>query len=421
MLPNGLVLLLWEEHRLPIVVATAHVKDVSVREPADKAGVAALTGSLLDEGTTEHTDQEIAEAIENVGGVLSLGGSGGSVKVLTSNRHLGLSLLIECLTQPNFPADSFKREQEHQLAAIDDARREPTERAMMTYRKLVYGDYPLGRPAMGTQKSVTALTAADCAAFHAKLFVPNNTLMVVAGDINPDEVVAELKQLTADWKPADLPPLDLPPLVQPKEFVEKFISMPDAVQLQFFMGHLGIRRENPDYYKLLVMDYVLGTGPGFTDRLSSKLRDREGLAYTVTANISSSAGEQPGLFTCYIGTDAKNLPRVRDEFMQELNRIRAEAPKPEEVSDVQKYLLGELPFEFVTIDQIAGRLLSVERYHLGFNYLADYRRSIAAVTPDDVLAVAKKYLDPEHMVLVAAGAIDEHGKLLEEAPASGGK
>ena len=417
-LPNGLVLLLWEEHRLPIVVASAHVKDVAVREPADKAGVAALTGELLDEGTTHHTDQQIAETIENVGGILSLAGSGGSVKVLTSNRHLGLSLLVECLTQPTFPADSFKREQQHQLAAIDDALREPTERALMTYRKIVYGDYPLGRPAMGTHDSVAALTTADCALFHKKLFVPNNTLMVIAGDINPDEVVNEIKQLTANWQPADLAPLDLPRLSQPKSFIEKYISMPDAVQLQFFMGHLGIRRQNPDYYKLLVLDYVLGTGPGFTDRLSSRLRDREGLAYTVTANIASSAGEQPGLFTCYIGTDAKNLPRVKDEFMQELKRIRAEAPTAEEVGDVQKYLLGELPFEFVTIDQISGRLLAVERYHLGFNYLADYRRSIAAVTPDDVLAMARKYLDPEHMVEVAAGAIDEHGKLLEEAPAS---
>ena len=190
--------------------------------------------------------------------------------------------------------------------------------------------------------------------------------------------------------------------------------MPEAEQLQFLMGHPGVRRNNPDYYKLMVMDYVLGTGPGFTDRLSSRLRDREGLAYTVTANISSSASEEPGLFTCYIGTEAKNLAKVKMMFLEELNRIRSEPPKPAEVDDVKEYLIGQLPFEFTTNEQVASRLLSVERYHLGLDYLAEFRKAINAVTPQDVEEVAKKYLDPDHMVLVVAGAVDEKGNALSK-------
>src|SRR5437762_142226 len=122
-----------------------------------------------------------------------------------------------------------------------------------------------------------------------------------------------------------------PEAAKPAHFAQKIISMPQAVQLHFYMGEPGVRRNNPDYFKLLVMDYVLGTGPGFTDRLSARLRDREGLAYTVSANISGSASDQPGLFTCYIGTDPKNFPRVKDMFLEELRRIRAEKPQPEEV------------------------------------------------------------------------------------------
>src|SRR5262249_55505517 len=161
------------------------------------------------------------------------------------------------------------------------------------------------------------------------------------------------------------------------------------------------------YYKLMVMDYVLGTGPGFTDRLSSRLRDREGLAYTVTANISSSSTEEPGLFTCYIGTDPGNLAKVKREFLEELNRIRtAPAPKDSEVSDAKQYLIGQLPFEFTTNEQVAGRLLSIERFGLGFDYMNTFKQKISAVTPDDVLEVAHKYIDPEHMVLVVAGAVD---------------
>src|SRR5207249_11537912 len=142
-----------------------------------------------------------------------------------------------------------------------------------------------------------------------------------------------------------LPKPETPPVVKPDKFTEKILTMPQAVQLHFYMGEPGIRRDNPDYYKLLVMDYVLGTGPGFTDRLSARLRDREGLAYTVTANISTSSGEEPGLFTCYIGTAPANFERVKKMFLEELVRIREEQAKAEEVEDAKKYLLGSLPFQ----------------------------------------------------------------------------
>jgi len=413
-LPNGLVLLLWENHRLPILVAEAHVKDVFLREPADQSGVAALTGALLDEGTPQHTGPEISEAIENVGGALSLDSSGGSVKVLSGNRTLGLKLLIECLSQANFPAKAFDRKREQQLATIDDADHEAIERGSKLFHKLVYGDHPLGRPALGTHDSVSKLTPDQCAAFHSQVFVPNNTVLAIAGDIDPEQVRAEIERLTADWKNAPLAELKLPAVEMPKEFTQKILKMPEEAQLQFFMGHVGIRRDDPDYYKLVVMDHVLGIGAGFTDRLSSKLRDREGLAYTVTANITQSAGEQPGVFTCYIGTEAKNFARVKEEILEQVKLIRDTAPKTREVEDVKKYLLGELPFEFTTNDQIAGRLLVVERYHLGFDWVADYRRAIGAVTPADVQEVARRHLHPEHMILVAAGALDEKGNALPE-------
>lgn len=413
-LPNGLVLLLWENHHLPIIVAAAHVGQVSLREPAEQAGLAALTGGLLDEGTTKHTGPEIAELIENVGGSLSMSSAGGSVKVLAKDQELGFKLLIECLSQPNFPEDAFKREREHQLAEIDDAQRQPLTRATIRFRKAIYGNHPFGHPSLGTHDIVSKLTPADCKAFHDKLFVPNNTVLAIAGDFNADEMAAELTRLTADWKQSPLADFKPPEVEKPKTFVEEIISMPDAEQLQFLMGHPGIRRNNPDYYKLTVMDYILGTGTGFTDRLSSRLRDREGLAYTVTANIASSSSEEPGVFTCYIGTEAKNLARVKQGFLDELKRIRSEPPKKEEVEDVKKYLIGQLPFEFATNDQVAGRLLSIERYHLGFDYLNDFRRAVSAVTPQDVQQVAKKYLDPEHMVLVVAGAVDQKGNPLSK-------
>jgi zinc protease len=244
--------------------------------------------------------------------------------------------------------------------------------------------------------------------------VPNNITLAVVGDFDSNEVIGEVTRRTADWKRTPLPAAKVPDVQYPDRFAQRIISMPHAAQLHFYMGHVGVRRDNPDYYKLLVLDYVLGTGPGFTDRLSSRLRDREGLAYTVTAGITSTAGRQPGVFTCYIGTDNDKFARVKEEFLQELRRIRDERPSDREVADAKNYLLGNLLLQFTTDSAIGAQLLSIEKHRLGFDYLETFRREVAAVTPQDVQEVARRYLRPDHMVLVAAGAVDAEGRPLSK-------
>ncbi len=415
-LPNGLVLLLFENHRLPVLVAQAYVKRTHVLEPADKAGVAALTGSLLDEGTRKHTGPEIAELIENVGGTLSMGASGGSVQVLSNNASLGLGLLIECLTQPKFAKEPFERQKTRLQEKVDESEHTPETRAQNEFNHLVYGKHPLGRPSSGLADTIRKLTPEDCATFHSQVFVPNNTLLAIAGDFDSKQMIEEIKRLTADWKKGEVPHPTLGLVEKPAEFTQKIIKMPDAAQLHFYMGHVGVRRNFPEYYKLLVMDYVLGTGTGFTDRLSSNLRDRLGLAYTVSANITNTATEEPGAFTCYIGAKPENFQKVKDLILKELNRIRDEKPKDEEVEDVKQYLLGSQAFKMESASSIVRELLLVERFGLGFDYLDDYRKAVSAVTPADVQAVAKKFLDPKRMFLVATGAIDEKGKPLKMPP-----
>lgn len=422
-LDNGLTLLLYENHRLPIVVADASVRNTRMLEPAEKSGLANFVGRLLDEGTTAHKGPEIATIIEDVGGSLLMSQGGGSLRVLSPDRSLGLKLLFECLTQANFPEEAITRERQQILTEIDDSERQPESRASEGYRALVYGKHPFGRTALGKRKTIESLKRADLVEFYQRLFVPNNTVLAIVGDFDRKQVIEEVKQLTAAWKPNELPKIEPQTVEKPAEFTQKIITMPQAAQLHFYMGHSGITRDNPDFYKILVMDYVLGTGPGFTDRLSARLRDREGLAYTVSANVSTSAADQPGLFTCYIGTDPGNFAKVKGLFLEELNRIRDEKPKDEEVEDAKKYLLGNLPFQLTSNNRIAGQLIYAERYHLGFGFLDDYRKQVAAVTAADVQAMAKKYIDPKRLVLVAAGALDPQGKLLKplEKPKEKGK
>ena len=413
-LPNGLTVITLENHRLPIVLVSVEVADVILREPAEKAGVAALVGSLLEEGTTTRTGKEIATLIEGTGGNLSLGSSGGTLKVLTPDTDLGLGLLFDCLIRPSFPPAEFERQKEMQLAAIDDAETQPQSRGAQLFQSLIYGKHPYGRPENGTRATVEKLTPADCKAFHASRFAPNFTTVVVVGDCKTDEILAKVTALTKDWKRSQVEDRPVPTPTKAAQVTERIVSDPNAAQVHVFIGHLGITRDNPDYYKLLVLDNVLGTGAGFTYRLSAVLRDRQGLAYTVYASITSTAGVQPGTFSGYIGTFPDKYLDVRHGFLRELEKVREEAPSKEEVENAKKYLLGSLPFRYATLAGVAAQLHAAEKYKLGFDFLEKYRKQVQAVTPADVHAVARKYLDLKSLTIVAVGPIDSDGKPLEK-------
>lgn len=413
-LPNGLTLLLLENRRLPIVAGQAFVRGVRQSEPEEKAGIASLTGSLLDEGTSGRTGQQIAALIESVGGELAMSPSGGSVKVLAPDVELGLTLMLESLLRPAFPAQAFERLRTHSLAALEEAEQRPDLKAQLLFQEMIYGPrHPLGRPSLGTKSSIPKLTPADCREFHRLTFVPNRTTLAIVGDFDAASVKKLIERLTSDWKPTQTSIPSYPPPAMPTGAVEKIVPNKEAAQLYVYLGHPGIRRVDPDYYTLLVMDYVLGTGSGFTDRLSGKLRDRLGLAYTVSATITGTAGDEPGTFLCFIGTFPDKLRKVQSSFLEEIRRIRTEAPSGDEVADSKSYLTGSIPFRLATSDQVAEQLLQIERFGLGFDYLTTFRQRIDSVTPEQVRAAAAQHLNPDRWVLAVVGAVDQDGKPLK--------
>lgn len=409
-LDNGLTLLLLPNRRLPIVYAQANVARIRLYEPPEEAGVAAFVSMLLEEGTTRRTEAEISQAIDDVGGFLAMTPNGGSVKVLSPDRRLGLDLLIDCLSRPAFPAEAVQRIRDHQLAEIEDRKVQPEARARDEFMKLVYGEHPLGRPFLGTKETVEKLDAEACRRFHRAVFVPNNTVLAVVGDFDPEEMVRLVRELTRDWAKRDLPRLALPDLVA-QAAREKIISLRKSSQLNIFLGHVGIRRNDPDYYRLLVMDHILGVGGGgFTDRLSSRLRDRQGLAYTVSASITATAGDEPGTFSAFIGTYPQQFAHVTKILREEIGRIRNELPTAQEVDEAKNYLISSWAFRWVTSDIVAAQLIQIERFQLGTDYPAKHREAIAAVTPQDVQAAARRHLHPDRLVLVAAGPVNDKGE-----------
>ncbi|MSR32405.1 MAG: insulinase family protein [Gemmataceae bacterium] len=413
-LPSGLVLLLHEDHRNPVVVLSAALRDSRAFEPDGKYGLATLTGSLLDEGLPGVSGQELAESVENIGGELSLDELGGTVKVLSHNASFGIETILSCLQSAVCPKEAFERKQKQVLSTLADLETQTDYLARREFLKAVYGEHPRGRPSMGTQNSVKKITREDCVEFRKLCFQPSNIILAVSGDINPAEVEKQIRQAVENWTG---PPLKRPkfaPLRMPDKFTQVIHTMEDSVQMQFYMGHAGIRRNDPDYYKLLVMDHILGTGPGFTDRLSARLRDREGLAYTVSAAIAGSADTEPGAFMCYIGTDAANFARVKKEFLEEIERIRDTLPSREELNDSRNYLLGNMAFRFTTNGSIANQMLSMERLNLGSDCLEKYRLGVASVTAEDIREVARKHLHPDKLTLIAVGPLDAEGNPLKK-------
>jgi len=413
-LPNSLKIILLENPRLPIAYAKAEVRNVRMYENAKQSGIAELLGDTISEGTRTRTAEQISEAIESTGGSMALNSDGGALKVLAPDLEAGLDLLLDSLIHPDFPEKELETKRELLLSAIDEQDSNPRAKALQTFKTLVYGKHPFGRSRLGEPEIVEKITRAELRAFHRRVFVPNNTVIAIVGDFNSAKVEKAILAKTADWKSGALPKLPTAEVALPAKLTEKIISDPNAAQLHVYAGHVGIRRENPDYHRLMVMDYILGTGTGFTDRLSSTLRDRQGLAYTVTAAITNDAGTEPGTFSAYIGTFPDKYRDVRDGFLGQVNRLRDEAPTKEEVESVQRYLTGSYAFKYGTGTTIAAELLELDQFGLEADYGDTYRKAIAAVTPAEVQQAAKKYLRPDRMVIVVVGPVDETGKALEK-------
>ena len=175
-------------------------------------------------------------------------------------------------------------------------------------------------------------------------------------------------------------------------------------QVHVFLGHLGIRRSDPDYVALLVMDHILGTGPGFTSRIGKKLRDEQGLCYTVHAAITNGAGLEPGLFSAYIGTSPEHRTRAIDGFLREIRMIRDEPVTEQELRDVADYLTGSWVFGLERNANLVGYAIRCKRYALGYDYIQRYPDMVRAITREEVQRVAGRHLDPERVAIVSAGA-----------------
>jgi zinc protease len=372
-LENGLTLLAVQNPGVETFAAGV-VLDVDRRDEAKgEEGLANLLGDCLEEGTKRLTAVQLAEAIDSLGGTLSGSASGGSMHCPATETRKMLRLLAEVTV------------------------------ASHRFRQEVYGSHPFGRPIRGTLRSVARFGPKDLRRFHRRWFRPTGGYIAAAGPEPPEQTLDMLAKIFSglDDKPVEHQ------RPQPPAMSEKVrdIHLPmKREQVHVYLGHPGVRRQNPDFYSLLVMDHILGTGPGFTSRISKRLRDEDGLCYSVHASITSSAGEEPGCFTAYIGTSAEHRQKATRGFLQEIDRIRQEHVAAEELRDVQEYLTGSFVFALERNANLARYAIRAKRFGLGFDYVHRYPELIRSVTIEDVQTVAQRYLHPDRVVIVSAGA-----------------
>ena len=404
-LASGLELVVSSRAGAPVFAAQLHLRGGHSLDPAGREGTAYLTGGLTDQGTARHDEQEIAGLLEPAGGQVQGDASGLSGAVAGPRWRLLLDLLCELATEPRYPADRVALHRGRLLDRLRLEAEDPRTQAVWAFRRLVYGDLWLGRPEYGNLASVETLGPRQLRAFHRAHWVPERGLLAICGDVEPEAVRRHLARRLKHWKPGK--PLGPRPWREPAARPRVAAFGADRQQVHVYLGHLGIRRSDPDYPALLVLDHILGTGPGFTSRITRRLRDELGLAYSVHAAISSSAGVFPGLFSAYIGTSPRHVATAIRGFVNEIRRIREEPVEDEELALARDYLLGSFALGFERAGRRAQHLIYARRNGLADDHLERLFDAIAAVGVEDVQRVAQAHLFPERACVAAAGPIGE--------------
>jgi zinc protease len=398
-LPNGMVLLFSEKRAVPILTATMLIQAGAIQDPPDKPGVANLTAELLSQGTTARTASQISEAIEFVGGSLSVEAGQDvatvSLSVLSRDLDLGLDLLTDILLNPTFAPDEVKRKVQEILAGIKRKQEDPGEVAGEAFAALVFGSHRYGQPVEGTEASVSTITREDLVRFHQANYRPNKAILAVVGDVSVSALKRGLEARLGNWPPggpAFAPPPDPAPLTRS---VVRTIQQ-EVTQANILLGHLGVTRDNPDYYAIQVMNYILGGG-GITSRLTSRIREEKGWAYDVRSAFMPD--RYAGTFSVSVQTKNQTAQDAIDAILVEMRRIRDQPVTETELADAQAYLTGSFPLRLDTTGKLVRLLASIEYFGLGLDYVDRYAGFINAVTVADIQRVARKYLHPDRYAL----------------------
>ena len=407
-LSNGLRVIVVEQPELPLMDAVLIVPVGGEADVAGREGLATLTASLLDEGTTTRTALQIADQASFLG--VSLGaGAGWDASQVTLHAPVAqldsaLALMADVATRPSFPATDFERLKQERLTGLLQLRDRAPAIADRAFAQQVFGaGHPYGRPLGGTEASTRALTRADVQRFYAAHWRPQAATLLVVGDVRADDLVRRAERAFGGWKGtaggdasrAGIAVGAPPPARATQVYL---VDKPGAPQSSVRIGLVGVPRSTPDYFPLRVMNTILGGS--FTSRLNQNLRETKG--YTYGANSGFDMRRAAGPFAARAEVTAAKTDSALVEFMKELRAIADTVPA-DELAKAKRYLQLQLPGDFETTGDIAAQLAPLVVHGLPLDWYDGFVTRVEAVTRADVQRVARQYVDPSKFVVVVVG------------------
>lgn len=420
-LANGTELIVSEKHDLPLVSFSITFLGGSDQfEAADRRGVGSLTASMMSEGTKTRNGDDLSNALQLLGTNVSVGvgSESGSISFVSTTARFAatLDILADMLVNSTFPPEALERLRAQRLVALEQAKAQPGSIASRVFPRVLYGDaHPLGQSS--TERTVKAITRADVVDFHQRYFKPGRALITVVGDVTPAAIRPVIEKGLANWAPGgERPTFSFPPLPAAKPTTIYLVDKPGSAQSTFSLGLPGPPRTTPDYFALQVMNTILGGM--FQARLNANIREEKGYSYGVSSNFGFGKGPNPFRTGGDIVGDKTDAALV--EFMKELRGILGARPvTEEELKTAKESMVQRLPSTFASVSAINGAVTGLWLQSLPDNYYQQYTKSVMAITADDVVRVAKKYLDLDRLAIVIVGdrkAIEEPLRKTTVAP-----
>jgi zinc protease len=400
-LPDGVNLIIVEQHKQPVVTVTLAVPAGATFEPAEKTGLSSIVAELLTKGTQSRTADQLAAQVEGAGGSISASADDDFLRItissLSENLPLAMNVLADVVTHATFPDAELELARTRALSALQFQLSQPATIAQRIFSHEVYGENPYGRN--DTPASLRAITREDVLTFYKERVKPVGALLVVAGDVNATSFRRLAGQALASWKGAPAAAPAEPPIPTRTATEIVLVHKPGAVQSNILAGFTFITPRDPAVYPLTLMDRILGGG---TDsRLFLILREQKGWTYGSYSRITRPKGT--GMFMANAEVRTPVTDSALAEMLRQLERMRNEVPSDSEIAAAKNYLVGSFPLSIQTPEQIANAVASARLRGLPDDYVARFRDRLAAVTPTQLAAADRRFLTTDRMVVVVVG------------------
>jgi zinc protease len=404
-LPNAITVLARSNFNSPSVVVSGYFEAGALFDPDEKLGLAEYAAASLLRGTINRTFDEIYAALESVGASLGFNTgvhrSGFNGRSLVEDLPLLLGLLSEALTMPTFPKAELEKLRAQLLTGLAIRAEDTADMASMVFDQILFKGHPYSRPEDGYPETIQNIKRSDLVKFHREHYGPRGLVIAIVGAVKPEEAAKQVKRALGGWQvknQGETPAL--PPLKSLKKAVSRHHRIAGKSQSDLVIGTNGPMRRDPEFMPALIGNNILGQF-GMMGRIGDVVREKSGLAYYAYSSVNAGLG--PGSWEVSAGVSPQNVKKASGLIVAELKRFVQEGVTADELADTKANFIGRLPISLESNGGVANALLNIERHNLGLDYYRRYEGLVNGVSAEEVLTTARKFIDPDKLVIAVAG------------------